>query len=172
MNVRAIDLRTESSLIEVCDFNALSVSEESAKYDVIVCSMVINCVPTPERRGVMLRRLRNFTKVGGLVFLMLPLLCVTQSKYLTKDSFLNMLVKVLKFEIREVKETPKILFVVLVKREGGFEAGGWGNFKVVNRGKKFRNEFAVCFEEEEEGGGENRENTETKDTTTMTTKKG
>ncbi|GMI05624.1 hypothetical protein TrRE_jg7044 [Triparma retinervis] len=154
MSVRSIDLRSTSSLVEVADFNALPPSLESCRYDAIVCSMVINCVPTPAERGEMLLRLRNFTKIGGVVFLMLPLLCVNRSKYLDKPGFTAML-EDLKFEVREVKETPKILFYTLVKEEGEIVIKGkWRKVKERKGGgggKKYTgNEFAVCFEE----GGE------------------
>ncbi|GMI23864.1 hypothetical protein TrCOL_g4462 [Triparma columacea] len=163
MNVRSIDLRSTSSQVEVADFNALPIEEEEERYDAIVCSMVINCVPTAVSRGEMLTRLRRFTKVGGVVFLMLPLMCVNRSKYLDKPGFTGML-EDLKFEVREVKETPKILFYTLIKKEGDvFIKPQWRKVKERKGGggKKYTgNEFAVCFEEAAvEGGGEVKKGT-------------
>ena len=163
MSVRSIDLRSTSSQVEVADFNALPIEEEEERYDAIVCSMVINCVPTAVSRGEMLTRLRRFTRVGGVVFLMLPLMCVNRSKYLDKPGFTGML-EDLKFEVREVKETPKILFYTLIKKEGDvFIKPQWRKVKERKGGggKKYTgNEFAVCFEEAAvEGGGEVKKRT-------------
>ena len=46
LDVRAIDLLSSDPKIEQRDFFTLSV--EDRRYDVIVASMVINCIPTPQ----------------------------------------------------------------------------------------------------------------------------
>lgn len=51
--------------------------------------MVINCVPTPEARGDMMRRLFAHTQPGGLVFLTLPLRCLTHAKAMTWRRLVN-----------------------------------------------------------------------------------
>lgn len=53
LNVRSIDLHSQHQSIEECDFFNV---EPTRMYDVVVCSMVINCVPQTERRGEMLCR--------------------------------------------------------------------------------------------------------------------
>jgi 25S rRNA (adenine2142-N1)-methyltransferase len=53
LKVRAIDLHSQHAKIEECDFFDV-VPEKS--YDVIVCSMVINYVSQPIKRGEMLGR--------------------------------------------------------------------------------------------------------------------
>jgi 25S rRNA (adenine2142-N1)-methyltransferase len=55
LQVRAVDLHAMDRRIEQADFLQLSVSHKSVeeRYDVIVCSMVLNCVPTALQRGEM-----------------------------------------------------------------------------------------------------------------------
>lgn len=97
--------------------------------------MVINCVPTAERRGEMLVGYRKHLKPGGHLFLMLPLLCLTKSSRTTRASFVDTLTKV-GFRIREARDSPKVAFFCLtavpmegleVPREGvGLPAKGKG----------------------------------------------
>eukprot|EP00615_Pteridomonas_danica_P001255 CAMPEP_0114362534 /NCGR_PEP_ID=MMETSP0101-20121206/25737_1 /TAXON_ID=38822 ORGANISM="Pteridomonas danica, Strain PT" /NCGR_SAMPLE_ID=MMETSP0101 /ASSEMBLY_ACC=CAM_ASM_000211 /LENGTH=292 /DNA_ID=CAMNT_0001508421 /DNA_START=17 /DNA_END=895 /DNA_ORIENTATION=- len=68
LNVRAIDILSRDSKIEQCDFFTLEKDIHSSKqdnwllrYDAIVCSMVINCVPNYLDRGRMLLMLRCLT---------------------------------------------------------------------------------------------------------------
>ena len=68
------------------------------RFDVIVNSMVINSVPSPQTRGAMLTKMYSQLNPSGYLFLMLPLLCLNNSKYLTKSIFVDMLVKGLGFD--------------------------------------------------------------------------
>ena len=53
LDVKAIDLHAQSSLIEECDFFTVEPKNE---YDVVVCSMVINCVAKSDKRAEMIFR--------------------------------------------------------------------------------------------------------------------
>ncbi|GMI26054.1 hypothetical protein TeGR_g7566, partial [Tetraparma gracilis] len=53
LSVRALYLRSTDPRIEAADFSALPVPEPP-KHDALVCSMVLNCVPTAPERGRML----------------------------------------------------------------------------------------------------------------------
>jgi len=169
LHVRAIDLRSSHELIEEIDFFQLEYlhADPDKRYDTIVCSMVLNCISTSEQRGNMLFILKDHLIPGsGLLFLTIPLLCLTQSPYITKDTFLDMLgSEGVGFEIIETKETPKIAFFILRRPTSknkisfGFSGGGvysgtadeinprWSKMVVVRQGKKFRNTFAVILTE-------------------------
>lgn len=67
IHVRAIDIHSMEERIEEQDFLQLPLM--SPKYDVIVCSMVLNCVTTKEDRGKMLALLYHQLRPGGLCFL-------------------------------------------------------------------------------------------------------
>ncbi|GLE05009.1 hypothetical protein PINS_up013993 [Pythium insidiosum] len=109
LNVRAIDLNSKHEKIEQCDFFSLRPSGE---YDVLVSSMVINCVPDAPSRGKMLQLSFQHLRPGGLFFLMLPLLCLHNSKYMTYVRFVEIL-KAVGFLVRETKESPKVAFFCL-----------------------------------------------------------
>lgn len=73
LSVRAIDLRSSHPKIEQRDFFELRPEGE---FRVVVCSMVLNCVPDARDRGEMLRGIRAHLSEGGVAFIMVPLRCV------------------------------------------------------------------------------------------------
>ncbi|RHY20152.1 hypothetical protein DYB32_010094 [Aphanomyces invadans] len=141
LNVLAIDLISRHPKIQQMDFFDLDLAR---RFDVVVSSMVINCVPTPEKRGEMLQRTWTHLNDGGHFFLMLPLLCLTNSTFMTVDHF-EKLVQQLGFVLREKKETPKIAFYCFQKLldKPVIVAGSWPE-KVLIPGPK-RNNFSVVL---------------------------
>lgn len=166
LDVRAIDLHSMHEGIEEADFLTFPLDKNG--YDVVVCSMVINCVPTPEQRGTMLARLFHQLRPGGLCFFTLPKLCLTQSPYTTPERFQSMLSDNggVGFEVVETKESPKVSFFVLrralLNRSTCSEAAAvetknrldaqWTTARRINKGKQYRNPFAVILNEEEVNG--------------------
>ena len=63
-------------------------------YDVVVCAMVLNCVPTPRGRFEMLRGIRAQLRSGGLAFIVIPRTCVLHSRTLTEALFIDCLAAV------------------------------------------------------------------------------
>eukprot|EP00553_Chaetoceros_curvisetus_P007745 CAMPEP_0204631046 /NCGR_PEP_ID=MMETSP0717-20131115/21904_1 /ASSEMBLY_ACC=CAM_ASM_000666 /TAXON_ID=230516 /ORGANISM="Chaetoceros curvisetus" /LENGTH=351 /DNA_ID=CAMNT_0051648511 /DNA_START=94 /DNA_END=1149 /DNA_ORIENTATION=+ len=170
INCRAIDLRSSHEEIEEQDFLKLPVEDpKRGTYHCLVCSMVLNCVTTAEDRGKMLTLLYQQLCPGGLCFFTIPKLCVNQSKYINRDLFEELLVDAIGFEIDDKKDTPKVSFWILKRPENGVECivgsaqtnanasksasntdddmhpwkKTWESTRIINRGKKFRNEFAV-----------------------------
>lgn len=129
-------------------------------------SMVINCVPTAKRRGEMLAGYRAHLRPGGHLFLMLPLLCLTNSKHTTRASFAGILNQV-GFTIQETRDSPKVSFFCATadkhpssailqenRRESAGERSktkGMGSTKVAGnnamkeakRGRRGQNDFAI-----------------------------
>jgi 25S rRNA (adenine2142-N1)-methyltransferase len=165
LSVKAIDLRSSHEKIEEIDFFQLEYlhMDPNLRYDAIVCSMVLNCLTTPEERGKMLCLLRNHLRPGGILFLTIPLLCLTQSPYITKERFMNLL-EGMGLKVIESKESPKIAFFVLrqslsLRKEGPSIqvqvidktfSSRWGQMVKVRHGKKFRNPFAIVLLDNEE----------------------
>mmetsp|Transcript_3009 Transcript_3009/g.3504 ORF Transcript_3009/g.3504 Transcript_3009/m.3504 type:complete len:357 (-) Transcript_3009:216-1286(-) len=157
ISVRAIDLRSSHEQIEEQDFLTLPIPQ--AKFDVIVCSMVLNCVSTPADRGKMLSLLFEQLNPGGLCFFTVPKLCLSQSKYINKHIFEEMLEFGIGFTIEEKRDTPKVQFYVLLKNHGTNDERTkrsndavidnrkkqWSELRVINRGKTYRNEFSVIL---------------------------
>lgn len=162
LHVKALDIRSTDPRIEQMDFFDLHRHHDPDNfYDVIVNSMVINCVTTPSERGKMLFLCSKYLRPGGICFLTLPKLCLTQSKFMSKQYFEEILTRGLGFEImQEVKkDSPKIAFFVLRRQEKGNNESNSGMSRIVvddrfaqipvlHRGKKFRNTFAVTLKKD------------------------
>lgn len=52
---------------------------------------------------------------GGLLFLMVPLLCLRHSRFMTYDRFTQIL-EAVGFRVKETKDSPKVSFFCLEKR--------------------------------------------------------
>lgn len=85
-----IDLHSQSPEIIEQDFMQRPLPTlDDERFSLISCSLVLNFVPTPSQRGEMLRRTTQFllppTKDRKLLlFLVLPLPCVSNSRYCTQ----------------------------------------------------------------------------------------
>ena len=66
LDVRAIDIKSQHPRIEQIDFFSM---EPESSYDAVVLSMVLNCVPSPRKRGQMLALVRKHLLPGGQLFL-------------------------------------------------------------------------------------------------------
>jgi 25S rRNA (adenine2142-N1)-methyltransferase len=141
LHVRAIDLNSKHDLIEQCDFFSLS---PSAEFQVVVSSMVINCVPDAVSRGKMLQLTYAHLQPSGLFFLMLPLLCLRNSKFMSYKKFVEIL-EAVGFHVRETKESPKVAFFCLEKTTDKAPSGKPFPQKLIVNGPK-RNDFCVVLE--------------------------
>lgn len=155
LDARAIDIHSMEERIEEADFFKLpfTSSEPSERYDVIVCSMVLNCVTTPSDRGKMLARLYHHLRPGGLCFLTIPKFCLTKSAFLTSKIFLEMLgTGGVGFAVEETKESPKVSFFVCRRPEDTRPEdlkSSWKKQIIRNKGKKYPNQFSVVLDEDE-----------------------
>ncbi|CAM9451486.1 unnamed protein product [Chrysoparadoxa australica] len=137
MAVRAIDINSMNSRIEETDFFDL---KPAAEFAVVVSSMVLNCVGTPKRRGEMLVGYRQHLKDGGYLFLMLPLLCLTNSHRMSVERFEGLLKRV-GFTIQAQRSSPKVAFYCLQATHPGDKNVSVPTAK--RKARKARNDFAV-----------------------------
>jgi 25S rRNA (adenine2142-N1)-methyltransferase len=150
LEVRALDLHSMHPGIEEADFMNIpltSPEDPTGRYDVIVCSMVLNCVTTPDKRGEMMTRLFHFLRPGGLCFLTIPKSCLTLSRYMDQARFSKLLENI-GLELQETKDSPKVSFFLCRRSEqlpAPEVAERWKEQKVIYRGKKYRNDFAVTL---------------------------
>lgn len=149
LEVRAIDLHSTHEGIEEADFLLLPLNSKNVddRYDVIVCSMVLNCVTTSVARGEMLSRLFHFLRPGGLVYLTIPKTCLNLSPYIDKERFEQLLQAVGLEVVEHAKDTPKVAFFVCKRPEAlappvQFDSK-WTTLAVIRLGKKYKNEFAI-----------------------------
>lgn len=138
LQVRAIDLESTDPRIEVADFLQIPIK----KYHVIVCSMVINCIPTPSQRGLCLARLSLMATHA--VCLTLPRTCLELSPHMTHDHWNNLL-RTVGFEVKETNLTPKIALYWLKPTTGTFAGKELNALPNLNQGRKYRHVFGVTL---------------------------
>ena len=69
-----------------CDFFDWPLpASDAERYDVVSLSLVVNFVGDLHRRGEMLMHAHHYLRPGGYVCLILPLACVTNSRYMTHE---------------------------------------------------------------------------------------
>jgi 25S rRNA (adenine2142-N1)-methyltransferase len=110
-----IDLNSQDVNIVQQDFmkRPLPISDED-RFDVISLSLVVNYVPSPEGRGDMLQRTKDFLRHAKheqlpLLFLVLPAPCVTNSRYMT-EAHLDAIMIGLGFRKTQQKISPKLYY--------------------------------------------------------------
>ncbi|GBE82446.1 25S rRNA adenine-N(1) methyltransferase [Sparassis crispa] len=82
-----IDLRSQHPAIAEQDFLLMDEKAHHARWDVISLSLVLNFVPDAKDRGQMLRLAHSMLRPDGFLFLVLPLPCLLNSRYLTPEHF-------------------------------------------------------------------------------------
>lgn len=111
-----IDLNSNEPGILKQDFMERPIPKDNSdKFNLISCSLVLNFVPTPEGRGAMLRRFQEFLHKDdsiSMVFFVLPLSCITNSRYMDKDHFIK-ICKALGFSVTHYHEANKLVYMVL-----------------------------------------------------------
>lgn len=94
--VTRIDLNSQDPKILQQDFmeRPLPASDEE-RFDLILCSLVLNFVPSAEQRGEMVKRMAQFLAPSqkSSIFVVLPLPCVANSRYMSRELFLEVLGK-------------------------------------------------------------------------------
>ena len=110
-----IDLNSQNHLILEQDFMARPLpSKKSDRFNLISCSLVINFVPSPKERGAMLQRITQFLKKPtkdsvSTLFLVLPLPCVSNSRYFDNKTLLNIMTH-LGFTQTKYYEAKKVVY--------------------------------------------------------------
>jgi len=116
-----IDLNSQGPGIEKQDFMQRPLpSTRTECFDLISLSLVLNYVPEAPQRGEMLKRITKFlrrqdalkntdTAVFPALFLVLPLPCVENSRYLD-DALLQNIMMNLGFTLTQQKKTPKLCY--------------------------------------------------------------
>lgn len=107
----AIDLNPQSGNVKKADFLTLNVKE---KYDVIVMSLVINFEGDVRKRGDMLRKCEKLINDQGYLFIVLPLPCLKNSRYLNKGHLISMMDS-LGFEVCVTHNSKKLSFFIFKK---------------------------------------------------------
>lgn len=139
-----MDLRSRHPSIMEQDFLLLDKEEHGGKWDMISLSLVLNFVPEARDRGRMLQLAHEFLKPEGLLFLTLPLPCVTNSRYVDFP-YLKTLMEAIGFtEIQDRwKEGRKMAYWLYRKGPCGQSLGQFGKKLVLRQGN--RNNFCILI---------------------------
>ena len=112
----------------------------------ISLALVLNFVASPQARYEMLKRTTLFLRksnegdVFPALFVVLPLPCVENSRYLTMEHFLSIMSS-LGYQLKESKQSKRIAYW-LFHWTGVVKETSW-NKKIIREGDK-RNNFAIC----------------------------
>jgi 25S rRNA (adenine2142-N1)-methyltransferase len=121
IHMTRVDLNSQGPGIEKQDFMQRPLpSSDDERFDVISLSLVLNYVPDAPGRGEMLKRITKFlrvhsanvddtTKLLPALFLVLPLPCVKNARYLD-EALLLRIMKILGFAMQYRKKTAKLCY--------------------------------------------------------------
>eukprot|EP01104_Vermistella_antarctica_P016405 TRINITY_DN5574_c0_g1_i1.p1 TRINITY_DN5574_c0_g1~~TRINITY_DN5574_c0_g1_i1.p1 ORF type:complete len:331 (+),score=80.28 TRINITY_DN5574_c0_g1_i1:376-1368(+) len=105
LDVTAIDVMSRHPKIKQLDYFEMPFEQ---LFDVVVCSLVINCVTPASKRGEMLLRVHRHLKPGGHFFLVIPRTCLNLSQFMTRDRLLKSVMLKLGFKLIASKDSPKL----------------------------------------------------------------
>ncbi|KAH8829624.1 putative methyltransferase-domain-containing protein [Flagelloscypha sp. PMI_526] len=91
LNVTPMDLNSRHPNILEQDFLTLDANEHHSRWNIISLSLVVNFVPIAEDRGRMLELAHTMLAQNGLIFIVLPLPCIFNSRYTTPEHFDSLL---------------------------------------------------------------------------------
>ncbi|AGO12381.1 AaceriAER026Cp [[Ashbya] aceris (nom. inval.)] len=113
-----IDLHSnDPATIEEQDFMLRPQPHAAADaFDLISCSLVLNFVPTPLARGEMILRFRSFLRgPQPLLFIVLPLPCMDNSRYMNSEYFCNIMAA-LGYECLHQRSAKKLIYFLFASR--------------------------------------------------------
>lgn len=153
---RRIDLRSKEMGIEEIDFMELTPPKDGEKFRIISLSLVLNYVPDPASRGAMLARLPQFLEnssnrsMASYLFLVLPLACITNSRYLTEER-LSYIMHALGFRLSKQKTSSKLYYSLWMFEPAENNAGQFQIRKEELRSGASRNNFAITLLNSDQG---------------------
>ena len=148
VDMTRIDLNSQGAGIEKQDFMERPLpASRSECFDILSLSLVLNYVPDAPGRGEMLKRVTKFLRAGDgqtlpLLFLVLPLPCIDNSRYLDEPRLLQMM-ESLGFAMINRKITPKLCYHLFSLTGSG--SGARFEKKKI-RDKPGMNNFSVVVE--------------------------
>ncbi|KAG9318141.1 nucleolus protein, partial [Chiua virens] len=144
MTTTPIDLRSRYPSILEQDFLTMNVHEHAEKWDLISLSLVVNFVPDAKDRGRMLVLAHTFLRASGMLFLVLPLPCVENSRYMTFERLDGLMGAVGFVEVaRRWREGGKICYWLYKKVHGRGGSEEFRRKRVCREGR--RNNFCIVL---------------------------
>jgi 25S rRNA (adenine2142-N1)-methyltransferase len=104
-----IDLNSNEPGILKQDFMERLIPKKP-EFGLVSCSLVLNFVPTPQKRGEMIQRFGKFLEPNGHLFIVLPLSCINNSRYCDKQLF-TQIMESQGFSMEHYHETKKLVYM-------------------------------------------------------------
>ncbi|KAI9600729.1 hypothetical protein H4Q26_000520 [Puccinia striiformis f. sp. tritici PST-130] len=116
ISTTSIDINPiDESIVARCDFFQFPIPKtEDQKFDVVCLSLVLNFIGDLKKRGEMIKRARKFLKPTGKLFIVLPLACLNNSRYLDFERF-KMILNYLGFKTIKQHNSSKLTYWLLEK---------------------------------------------------------
>lgn len=152
--VTRIDLHSQHPSIIKQDFMSRALPAlDNDKFEVILCSLVLNFVATPLGRGAMLARIARFMKPLSLkspsiLFIVLPLACVKNLRYMDRARFEEICAS-LGFTTESYHEGTKVAYWLMLWSAKHVSCREFSKVKLVDGPK--RNNFCITLTGMEEG---------------------
>ena len=154
LDVTRIDLHSQEPQIQEVDFMELPIPDDNTmKFDTISLSLVLNYVPDAAARGDMLRRISSFlrlppdgqrsTELLPCLFLVLPLPCVINSRYLTETRLKDVMAS-LGFAQARVKTTSKLYYALWTYDKPASSRGSTFKKEELQSGRS-KNNFGIAL---------------------------
>ncbi|KAJ3164209.1 hypothetical protein HDU88_005521 [Geranomyces variabilis] len=142
IDVTSIDLNPQSQTVKKQDFfERPQPTGAHEQFNVLCLSLVVNFVGDPKLRGDILIHARRFLLPRGLLFLVLPLPCVKNSRYMTHAHLLAIL-RSIGYELVKHHFARKLALYLLRRVEQGkFKSQDWTKTQ-MNPGIE-RNNFCI-----------------------------
>jgi 25S rRNA (adenine2142-N1)-methyltransferase len=147
LNVKSIDLNPQDSSgrVEKADFFEYAQRQGSFNSrDVIVLSLVLNFVPSPEERGRMLQLAHSVSRDDGLLFIVLPRAVVENSRYCDKNT-LRLLLEAVGWPVLGFTQTSGLAQFVCQKARTNRKSMEGVMSKAVLRTGRDRNNFTILL---------------------------
>ncbi|KAI5481394.1 nucleolus protein [Pseudohyphozyma bogoriensis] len=85
IDTTCIDLNPQAPHVQKYDFFDFPVPSQDKLFDVVSLSLVVNFIGSLSKRGEILQHAHKYLKPTGLLYLVLPLPCLTNSRYCTHE---------------------------------------------------------------------------------------
>eukprot|EP01119_Soliformovum_irregulare_P009636 TRINITY_DN2314_c0_g2_i1.p1 TRINITY_DN2314_c0_g2~~TRINITY_DN2314_c0_g2_i1.p1 ORF type:complete len:320 (-),score=75.22 TRINITY_DN2314_c0_g2_i1:157-1116(-) len=148
MEVKAIDINPQDPSVEKMDFFDLDLDRFDGAFEVVILSLVINFVGDPLQRGRMLLHCNRLLQKNGHLFIVTPLACLNNSRYLNEEIFMEVMIS-LGFEKITSKNSKKLAFFSFRKMESVTSMQRSFHKDIVRPGSQ-RNNFCIVLLKDKE----------------------
>ncbi|KAM0745973.1 hypothetical protein T439DRAFT_384439 [Meredithblackwellia eburnea MCA 4105] len=146
INTTCIDLNPQAPHVIKADFfDFPTPASEGEKFDVVALSLVVNFIGSLKKRGDIFLHTHQYLKPGGYLYLVLPLPCLTNSRYMSHERLTSIL-RTTGWSVAKQHDSAKLTYWFL-KRDETLKDGRVWKREEVRRGVQ-RNNFCIVLDPE------------------------